>query len=186
VNKSNNYYWYRDDTSQVRLIVGRLLVPFAVLIVIILYGFQPVLSESNNEIVTDSTDSSSIESELENDSSVSSKGYLSKDTEDSSIRENSVSISENEVSIQTNDSSRATLGRTETNISISISNTTPQPDTTVDNTVQPTLVINGEEVNVPKNGRVSQIIKDDTSTTRLRTDIDGDGSSSIRIDSSSN
>lgn len=188
MQNNDNYYWYKERPSHARRSAYRLSLPVTALLVIVFFGFQPVFSESNNTTNLGSSNSSNTESEAKPNFSGNTENYIAKDKLDnSSEQQNSASITDNEVSIQVDDSSRASISQSESNISISVKNSSvSQQETSAENPSLPNLVINGEEVSVPNNGRVNKVLRDDSSTTRLRTNIDSDGSSSIRIDSSSN
>jgi hypothetical protein len=43
------------------------------------------------------------------------------------------------------------------------------------------IQVNDSTISIPENGRIRETIKDENSTTRIRADIDIDGSSSIDI-----
>lgn len=64
-------------------------------------------------------------------------------------------------------------------IKIDISSSTSSSGTETENTAG--IVLNGEQIELPDNGRVRQTIRDENGTTRIRADIDSDSSSNISI-----
>lgn len=111
---------------------------------------------------------------LEESSNNSTSVQINEQTGDS------VSISNGRVNVDISHDSRANIHQSESSISVKIeSNSSSETPSTPNN--PPILSINGEEVPLPKNGRVSETFKNDNTKTRLRADIDGEGSSSVSI-----
>ncbi len=98
-----------------------------------------------------------------------------------------VHISEDTVAVDINSESEANVAQSDSSISVRIDNksTATFPDS-AEPTSQSSLTINGHNVAIPENGRVSETIKDESTKTRLRADVDGEGTSSIRISTETN
>ena len=184
MHKNNNYYWYKEKPSSTRQIIGRLIAPFIALIVIFAIGIRPAFSESNSTVGLDyNFNESPIITDLPN---IEPK-IVEKDGKSVSTENNSAIISDGQVSVKVNDTNEADISQSGSNISITIENSSSSETESLSGTsVQPNIVINGEEVSIPDNGRVRQTLRDEHGTTRLRTDINSGGSSTIRIDASSN
>ncbi len=182
--KNHIYYWIKQKLNSKVWISRRSIVPLVAVSALVIFGFQPVFSESNNIA---SQESSTSESPGLIDSPSTEENYLNQIADSSSTEKNSASILDGEVSVQVNNSTRADVSQSDSNISINIKNTsTPDSESPSETTTPPNIVINGEEIAIPDSGRVRQTLRDENSTTRLRTDIDSDGSSSISINSSTN
>jgi hypothetical protein len=166
-----------------RVIILFIFVVFS-LALIATGGYQNANSESMHT-TDDLLNKNEFSNELDNQSYASNELEASKGK---SSNKNSVSISDKSVSIETNADSQASVNNSDSTISVKIesNNSTSAQSTPQSPTEQPSLLINGEKIDLPKSGRVNQTHEDGDTKTRLRADIDSDGNSSLSISTNSN
>ncbi len=148
--------------------------------IVALLSIQAASSEPNSTTSNPATSSTEITAATDTDKAIPFEKQSTGNNFDDSSR---IKISDSNASVSVDSDSQAQVKQSGSSVSIRIESNSSSSNSESPGTEseKPLLTINGQEVAIPKNGRVNETIKDENTKTRLRADIDGDGSSSINI-----
>jgi hypothetical protein len=185
--RNNNY------TTDKGLWIKNSIQIFVVIIVclfLVMAGSMTLANERvhNNEPESFETLSNTVSENSEFGESESININDSENTSDANSEVNSESINEEPIDSNTDTSPRNSTDESSSNVSIEIYND-PQSNNSSSNkeaNENTSVIVNGESIEIPQSGRHRETIKTEDTTTRIRTNIEGDGSSSINIRTESN